>query len=82
MCDQAIKEDSSSLQFIPDWFVTRKWVWMWCNDYYDGDGDHWDNDDDDDEDKFFGWYDGYQNARPRRQRLRKNFYPSPRVPDV
>ena len=23
MCDQALKEVSSSLQFAPDWFVTR-----------------------------------------------------------
>ena len=50
-CDKAKKEDSSSLQCIPDWFVTREWMWMWYNDYYyDDDGDHQDNDD---EDKLF-----------------------------
>ena len=30
MCDQAVKEDPYSLQFLPDWFVTREGVDMWC----------------------------------------------------
>ena len=57
MSDQAVKEDSSSLQFVTDWFVTREWMWMWYDDYYYDDGDHWDNDDD--EHKFFEWNEGY-----------------------
>ena len=26
-----------ALQFVPDWFVIRQW--MWYGDYYDDDGD-------------------------------------------
>ena len=40
MCDKAVKDDSSSLQFVLDWFITRKWVDMRCDDYYDDGGDH------------------------------------------
>ena len=41
MCDKAIKEDSSSLEYVPDWSVTREWMWVWYDDYYDDDdGDH------------------------------------------
>ena len=37
MCDKAVKDDSSSLQFVPDWFIIREWIDMWFDDYYDGD---------------------------------------------
>ena len=57
MCEKAVKDDSSSLQYVHDWFVTREWEYMWYDDYYDDDGDHGD---DDDEDRFFEWYDGYK----------------------
>ena len=60
MCDKAVKDDPSSLQFVPDWFVSREWVDMQYDDYYDDDGGHWD---DDNEDKCFEWYDGYENER-------------------
>ena len=37
MCDKAVRDDSSSLQFVPDWFVTREGIDMWHDDYYDDD---------------------------------------------
>ena len=43
MCDKAVKDDSSSLQFVLDWFVTREGLDMWYDDYYDDDGDHRDD---------------------------------------
>ena len=50
ICDEAVWDDSSSLQYVPGWFVTREGLYMWHDDYYDDDdGGHWD----DDEDKFF-----------------------------
>ena len=64
MCEKAVNHDSSSLQYVSDWFVTREWVDMCYDDYYDDDGDHWD--DDDNEDTFFEWYDGYKNGRPKK----------------
>ena len=51
MCDKAAKDDSSSLQFVPDLFIRRGWVDMWHDDYYDEDGGYWV--DDDDKDKLF-----------------------------
>ena len=44
-CDKAVRDDSSFLQYVPDWFVTREAVAMWYDDseYCD----------DDDEDHFF-----------------------------
>ena len=64
ICDQAVKDNSSSLQFVPDWFVTRECMWMWYDYYCDEDGDHWDNDDD--KDKFFDWYDGYKKCKVQK----------------
>ena len=32
MCDQAVKYDSSSLQFVPDWFVTQEQIDLWDDD--------------------------------------------------
>ena len=55
MCDKIVRDDSS-LQFVPDWFLTMDGVDMWHYDYYDDDGDHWD--DDDNEDEFCEWYEG------------------------
>ena len=69
MSDQTVKENSFSLQFVSDWFVTRGWMWMWHDDYYDDDSDHWDNDDD--EDKFFEWYDGYQNRKAQKASIKE-----------
>ena len=63
MFDKSVKGDSSSLQFVPDWFVTREWVDMWYDDYYNDGGDH---QDDDHEDKLFEWYDGYEKLKPQK----------------
>ena len=71
VCDQAVKEDSFSFQFDPDWFVTREWMSMWYDDYCDG--DHWDNDDD--EDKFFVWYDGYKNRKAQKPNIKEELLP-------
>ena len=70
MCDQAVKEDSSSLQYVPGWFVTREGVYMWYDDHYDDDGDHWDY-----EDKFFEWYDGYKKRKAQKAKIKEELLP-------
>ena len=52
ICDKAVRDDPSSLQHAPDWFVTRETVCMWYDDseYCNDDG----------EDNFFKWYNGYK----------------------
>ena len=72
MCDKAIKEDSSSLQFIPDCFVTREGLYMWYDDYYDDDGGH---QDDDDEDKFFERCDGYKKLKGQKAKIKDGLMP-------
>ena len=45
ICDKAVKDDPSSLKYVPDWLVTREGVCM----LYD-DSEYEDNDEDEDED--------------------------------
>ena len=73
ICNKAVEDDSFLLQYVLDWFVKREWMWMWFDDYYDDDGDHWDNDDD--EDKFFEWYDGYKKRRTRKAKIKSELLP-------
>ena len=35
MCDKGVKDDLSSLWFVPDWFVTQEQIDVWYDD------DHW-----------------------------------------
>ena len=62
MCDKAVEDDSSSLQYVTDWFVKDQQIDIWYDDYY------WHHSDDNDEDKFFEWYEGYKNARLKKQK--------------
>ena len=55
MCDKAIKYDSSSLQFIPDQFVTQQQLDVWFDD------DYWYYDDDITE-----WYEGYKKSKAQK----------------
>ena len=49
MCDKAVRDDPSSLQYIPDWFVTQQQLKLWHDDY------DYCNDD-----KLIEWYNGYK----------------------
>ena len=69
ICDKAVRDDPSSLQYVPDWFVTREGVDMWHGDYYDDDGNHWD--DNDNEGKFFEWYDGYKKQKAQKASIKR-----------
>ena len=70
---KAVKNDSSSLEYVPDWLVTREWMWMWYDDYYDEDGAHWD--DDENKNKFFDWYKGYQKRRGQKVKIKEELLP-------
>ena len=71
-CDKAVRDDCSSLQFAPDWFVKREGLYMWHDDYYDDNDGHWDNDD---EDKFFDGYDGYKKRKAQKAKIKKELMP-------
>ena len=32
MCNEAVRDDSSSLQFVPDWFITQQQIDLWYDD--------------------------------------------------
>ena len=67
-------DDSSSLQYVLDWFVTRKWIDMSYDDYYDDDDHHWD-DDDNDEEKSSEWYDGCEACKAQKASIKEELMP-------
>ena len=62
MCERVIEDGPHSLQYVPDWFVTREGVYMWYDhsQYCD-----------DDEDNFFKWYDGYQKRKAQKAKIKE-----------
>ena len=73
MCNKAVKGDSFSLQYVPDWFVTREGTYMWHDDSYDDDGDYWVAGDDDG--KFFKWYEGYKKRKVQKAKVKEEHLP-------
>ena len=57
-----MKKSPSSLQFVPDWFVTQGQVKIWHDD-----GDYWD----DGKDKFFEWYNGYKKWKAQKAKIKE-----------
>ena len=67
MCNDAVRDGPYSLQYVPDWFVTREGVDMWYDDseYCD----------DDDEDNFFKWYDDYKKRKAQKASIKEELMP-------
>ena len=67
ICDKAVRDDPSSLQHAPDWFVTRETVCMWYDDseYCNDDG----------EDNFFKWYNGYKERKAQKASIKEELLP-------
>ena len=61
MCHDAFVEDTSSLQYFPDWFVTQQEVKSW-HDYYDYC---------DDNDELVEWYEGYKRRKVQKAQIKK-----------
>ena len=75
MCKKSVVVDPSSLQSLPNWFVTREGLRLWHDDYYDGnDGDYWDDDGDDD-DQLFKWYDGHKKRKAQKAKIKEKLLP-------
>ena len=56
LCNDAVEEQPSSLQYVPDYFVTQKQLKIWH------DGDDCCNDDD----EFNKWYEGHQKRKSQK----------------
>ena len=70
MCEGFFEDDSNSLEFGSDWFVTRGWMGMWHDDYYDD--DHWH---DGWHDTYSEWYDGYEAWKAQKAKIKEEFRP-------
>ena len=57
MCDKAVKDDPSTLRFVPDWFVAQQQMDAWY------DGDYWYHDDE--------WYNVYRKRKAQKASLKK-----------
>ena len=60
MCDKAVKDDPSSLQFVPDWFVTQQQTDVWYDD------DYWYHDN-----EIIYWYHGYQKRKAQKAKIKE-----------
>ena len=60
ICNETIEVCPWSLEYIPDWLVTREAVDMWCDDvdYYD-------------EYNFFKWYEGYKKRKAQKASIKE-----------
>ena len=64
MCDNAAKDDPSSLQFVPDWFVARGPTNVWYDNnylYYN--------------DELIEWYEGYKKQKTQKAKIKKEHLP-------
>ena len=67
MCDKEGSGKFLSLQYVPNWFVTKGQVNMWHNDYYDGDSVYWVDEDD----KFFELYNGHKKRKAQKAQIKE-----------
>ena len=66
MCDDAVWEDSYSLRFDPDWFVTQQQLKIWH------DGSYWYHDD-----EIIEWYDDYQKREAQKAKIKEELLSIP-----
>ena len=64
MCDKAVKDDPSSLQFVHDWFVTQQQMDVQYDD------DYWYQDD-----EMIEWYRGYKKRNSQKVSIKKELMP-------
>ena len=64
MCDKAVKDDPSSLQFVPDWFVAREQIDVWYDE------DYWYHDD-----ELNKWYIEYKKSKAQKLSIKEELMP-------
>ena len=70
MCEKAFWEDTCSLQYVPNWFVTQQQLKLWQDDAY-----YYNND------KLIEWYDGYQKRKAQKAKIKEELIPIAWHPD-
>ena len=61
MCDKVVKDDLSSLQFVPDWFVNHKPLDVWYDDDHDDD--------------IIKWSEGYKKRKFQKAKIKEELLP-------
>ena len=59
MCIRAVEEGLALLEYFPDWIVTQQQIKKWR------DNDEYCNDD-----ELIKWYDGYQNRKAQKAKIK------------
>ena len=70
MCDKVVEDDSSSLQFVPDWFVTLEQIDIQHDD------DYWYHDD-----EMIEWYEGHKKRKAQKALIKEELIPVTWYPD-
>ena len=70
MCDDVVKNDPSSLQFVSDWIVTKQQIDAWFDDGY------WYDDD-----EMIEWYDSYKKRKAQKAKVKEELLPIAWHPD-
>ena len=60
MCEKVVKDDSSSLRFVPNWFVAQEQIAVWYDD------DYWYHDD-----ETIEWYKGYKKRKAQKANIKE-----------
>ena len=64
MCDNVVRSDPYSLQFVPDWFVTKEQIDVW---YYE---DEYCNDD-----QLIEWFNDYHRQKAQKSKIKEELMP-------
>ena len=70
MCNKAVEDDPSSLQYVPDWFVTQQLLDVWFDD------DYWYHDD-----EIIEWHEDYKKQKAQKAKIKEELLPIARHPD-
>ena len=62
--DKAVRDDSSTLQFVSDWFVTQQQMDVWYDDDYCF---H--------DDEIIEWYKGYKKRMAQKVKIKEELLP-------
>ena len=70
MCDKTVRDDPSSVQFVPDWFVTQEQMDVWYGD------DYWYHNDD-----IIERYNGCKKRKAQKAKIKEELLPIAWHPD-
>ena len=70
ICDKAVEDHFSSLQYVLHWFVTQEQTDAWHDD------DYWYDD------EMIEWYEGYKKRKAQKAKVKEGLLPIAWHPDL